>query len=106
MFTHSFTAKFNSTVPGTLPTSTNEMTTATTRSSLKTTTLQSSLPTTTMSSNEESMVEILKTNKLIFEAGSPLFYGVIAAGSAVIIVLLLCLVGVSIFLCRRGCKCD
>ena len=39
------------------------------------------------------------------EIGSPPFYGVVAAGSAIILILLLCVIGVSIFVCRRGCKC-
>ena len=43
-------------------------------------------------------------NQPILETGTPLFYGLVAAGSTLILILLLCLIGVSVFACWRGCK--
>ena len=45
-------------------------------------------------------------NRPAFETGSPLFYGVVVAGSVIIVILLLCMIGVTILGCRRrGYKC-
>jgi hypothetical protein len=46
-----------------------------------------------------------KIRRFALEIGSPLFYGLVAAGSIIILILLLCVTGVSILAYRRGCKC-
>ena len=71
-------------------------------------TLQSSSPMPAISTfigNKESNLRTSNNvGKLALEIGSPLFYGLVAAGSAIILILLLCLIGVSVFACWRGCK--
>ena len=70
--------------------------------------LQSSSPMPAISTVTVNKESNLRTNnnvgKLALEIGSPLFYGLVAAGSAIILILLLCLIGVSVFACWRGCK--
>ena len=105
-----FAAKFNCMVPGTVSNSTAECPTITTdrRSTLEAITSQSPSPT-TATPTEESQVEVMrnkKDNQLALETGSPLFYGVVVAGSVIIVILLLCMIGVTILGCRRrGYKC-
>ena len=66
---------------------------------------------TTPTVTEESLshtnvIGMSNDNRPLLETGSPLFYGLVAAGSAIILILLLCVIGVLILACRRGCKCD
>jgi hypothetical protein len=113
-----FAAKFNGKVPGTVnhtvtsdseraPTLTT--TVVTDKSTTDTTTVNTlhssspNMPTTTTNLKEPETSN--KLQWLTLETGSPLFYGLVAAGSAIILILLLCVIGVSILACRRGCKC-
>ena len=76
-------------------------------SDLETAAIQSSSPIVPKISTEEPQI-ISDSNgekRLALEIGSPLFYGIVAAGSVIILILLLCVIGVSILACRRGCKC-
>ena len=108
-----FAAKFNSKVPGTAKDSEHARTliitaVVTDKSTTETITiaLQSSSPMPTISTTlKESETSTTKIRRLALEIGSPLFYGLVAVGSTIILVLLLCVIGVSIFACRRGCKC-
>ena len=107
------TAKFNCSVPGTLPTNSSEcsstaddMATTPISDTQKPTTLR--LPPTlesiqTMTDSTTSVVSPPST----IEIGSPLFYGIVGAGAAVIIVTLFCMICICIlFGCRRECKCE
>ena len=68
-------------------------------------TLQSSSPMPTTPTEEARMTGMSNNIQPALETGSPLFYGLVATGSAIILILLLCVIGVSILVCRRGCKC-
>ena len=108
-----FAAKFNSKVPGTAKDSEHAQTLITTtvvtdKSTTETTTvaLQSSSPMPTISTTlKESETNTTKIRRFALEIGSPLFYILVAMGSTIILILLLCVIGVSILACRRGCKC-
>ena len=110
-----FAAKFNGKVPGTVnhtPDSehTQNLITTVDESSTETTTanvtLQSSSPMPTMSAASKESGMTNNIQRLALEIGSPLFYGLVAAGSVIILILLLCVIGVSILACtRRGSKC-
>ena len=101
-----FAVKFNCTVPGTIHNiSECTQTTTVNRSDLETTALQSSSPMPTTPTEEAHMSGMSNNIRPALETGSALFYGLVAAGSAIILVLLLCVIGVSILVCRRGCKC-
>ena len=105
----SFAAKFNGEVPGTIhfPSEYTQTTTIVDKSNTETTTvtLQSSSPMPTTLTEETHMSRMSNNIGPVLEIGTPLFYGVVAAGSAIIFILLLCVIGVSILVCRRGCKC-
>ena len=111
MYVFSFAAKFNGKVPGTVNYTSEYTQTTTTvdKVNTETTTLQSSSPmSTTLTPTEEAHMSLSGMSNNIrpaLETGSALFYGLVAAGSAIILVLLLCVIGVSILVCRRGCKC-
>ena len=78
------------------------------KSTTETTTItpQSSSPMPTTSATlKESETSTNKIRRLTLEIGSPLFYGLVAAGSIIILILLLCVIGVLILACKRGCKC-
>ena len=76
-------------------------------SDLETVAIQSASPIKQKKSTEEPQIisESNSEKRLALEIGSPLFYGLVAAGSVIILILLLCVIGVSILACRRGCKC-
>ena len=107
-----FAAKFNRTVPGTTNLTADSETLITTtvvtdKSTTETTTVttQSGPMPITLTTLKESETSTNKIRWLTLEIGSPLFYGIVAAGSVIILILLLCVIGVSILACRRGCKC-
>ena len=106
--------KFNNTVSGTLQNTTEDVQADTVTVDPKnnsettaTAAISQSLPPTTPTEESQVWMRNENDNRLAFETGSPLFYGLIAAGSVIIIILLLCLISFSIFAYRRrGCKCD
>ena len=107
-----FAAKFNNTVPGTADSEyAQSLVTTVDKNSTESDTVttvapQSSSPMPTSSTTlEESETSTTRIRWLTLEIGSPLFYGLVAAGSVIILILLLCVIGVSILACRRGCKC-
>ena len=103
-----FAVKFNCTVPGTIHniSECTQTTMTVDNSDLETTALQSSSSMPTTPTEEIQIISVSNTNnRPVFETGSPLFSGVVATGSAIIIILLLCMIGVSLLACRRGCKC-
>ena len=69
--------------------------------------IQSSSPIVPKTSTEEPQIVSISNSekRLVLEIGSPLFYGLVAAGSVIILILLLCVIGVSILACKRGCEC-
>ena len=106
-----FAAKFNCTVPGTVhdisecAQTTMAVNTNTNASDLETTAPQSSSPIPIISTEKPQVISVSNIkNQALLEIGTPLFYGLVAAGSAIILILLLCLIGVSVFACWRGCK--
>ena len=104
-----FAAKFNCMVPGTVQNISECIQAMTTisRHNLETTTQQFSSPRiSTHALTEEAQItqRMSNHNRLALETGSPLFYGLVVAGSVIILILLLCLIGVTILGCRRGCK--
>ena len=99
-----FAAKFNCTVPGTVSECIQTTTTTVQTSNSVTITSQSLSPMATTPTEEVHMSKMSNNIGSALETESPLFYGVVAAGSAIILILLLCVIGVSILVCRRGCK--
>ena len=96
-------AKFNCSVPGTLvstlcPSTTNDMTTMPI--------LSDTQELSTSDSVTDSTTPVVSQPNTL-EIGSPLFYGIVGAGAAVIIMTLLCLICICVMLgCRRECKCE
>ena len=105
------TAKFNSSVPGTLsplcPSTTNDMTTTPILSDtqeLTTSRLQSTSDSIRTMTDSTTPV-VSQPNTL--EIGSPLFYGIVGAGAAIIIMTLFCLICICVMLgCRREFRCE
>ena len=97
-------AKFNCTVPGTIPSNTTEcsLTVITPSSNHEPTTTLSS--TITMATEEPMRTD----NPSLFKVGSPLFYGIVGIGGVAIITLfsliVICLV--LVIICSRECKCE
>ena len=96
-------------VPGTVHSTSKciDMTSTASKITLETVTSQSPSPNMVMISTEEVQItqRTSNDNQPAPETGSPLFYGLVVAGSGAIVILLLCLIGVSILACRKGCKC-
>ena len=73
--------------------------------SLQSSSQMTTIPTVTEESHT-NMIGMSNDNRPLLETGSPLFYGLVAAVSTIIFILLLCVIGVLVLASRRGCKCD
>ena len=107
-----FAAKFNCMVPGTVHNISECIQAMATvpRGNLvnETITPQSPSPGMVTTLTEEAPItqRMNSYNRPALETGSPLFYGLVVAGSVIIVIVLLCLIGATILLaCRRRCKC-